>query len=322
MIQYAKPSCKSNEMIGTIKENDLRSVDLNLLVTLLVLLRERSVSKAAECLHLGQPAVSGALGRLRELFQDELLIRSPGGMRPTPRALELQSKLLPVLAEMQSVVLQKPLFDAATSERRFTIGVMDWVNAWLLPGLLSRLALQAPQARLAVLATDRFRVADMLQREEVDLAIGPFAAGPSWQRAQVLATVPYACVARPDVFGASPKLTLKRFAALPHVMVTYRGATRGIVDDALALHGLQRRVVCTVPGFASVPPVLREMPAIATVPKVLADAWSDEYGLAALEPPIRLPANEVAIVTHQSRSNDLAVQWLGGLIKSASQPRP
>ncbi|MDH0738501.1 LysR family transcriptional regulator [Achromobacter spanius] len=121
-------------MISNIRERDLRGVDLNLLVTLLVLLRERSVSKAAQCLYLGQPAVSGALARLRELFQDDLLVRTQGGMLPTPRGLELQSQLLPVLAEMQSVILQTPTFDAASSERRFTIGVMDWANDWLLPG--------------------------------------------------------------------------------------------------------------------------------------------------------------------------------------------
>lgn len=306
-------------MIGNIRENDLRGVDLNLLVTLLVLLRERSVSKAAECLHLGQPAVSGALARLRELFKDDLLIRAPGSMRPTPRALELQSQLMPLLAEVQSVVLQRPQFDASTSEHRFTIGVMDWVNAWLLPGLLARLASAAPHVRLAVLATDRFRVTDMLQREEIDLAIGPFSGGPNWQRAEGLATVPYSCVARPDVIGKAGKLTLKQFAALPHVMVTYRGASRGIVDEALALRSLQRRIVCTVPNFASVPPVLKAMPAVATVPKVLADSWRREHGLATLELPIALPANQVVMVRHQSRDNDPTVRWLGDAIRSIAK---
>jgi LysR family transcriptional activator of mexEF-oprN operon len=307
-------------MISNIRERDLRGVDLNLLVTLLVLLRERSVSKAAQCLHLGQPAVSGALGRLRELFHDDLLVRAPGGMQPTPRGLELQAQLLPVLAEMQAVVLQTPTFDAAKSERRFTIGVMDWVNAWLLPGLLARLAAQAPQVRLAVLATDRFRFADMLQQEEIDLAVGPFSTGLRWQRSEVLATVPYCCVARTGVIGGTGKLSLKQFAALPHVMVTYRGATRGIVDEALALRGMERRVVCTVPGFSSVPPVLREMPAIATVPRVIADSWRREYGLEVAELPVALPATHVALVRHQSRDNDPAVQWLGNLIKSVAHP--
>lgn len=309
-------------MISNIRERDLRGVDLNLLVTLLVLLRERSVSKAAQCLYLGQPAVSGALARLRELFQDDLLVRAQGGMLPTPRGLELQSQLLPVLAEMQSVILQTPTFDAARSERRFTIGVMDWANDWLLPGLLARLAAQAPHVRLTVLATDRFRFADMLQQEEIDLAVGPFSTDLRWQRSEMLATVPYCCVARAGIIGSGGKLTVKRFASLPHVMVTYRGATRGIVDEALALRGIERRIVCTVPGFSSVPRVLKELPAVATVPGVLADAWRREYGLETAELPVKLAPTHVAIVKHQSRDNDPAIRWLVDIIKSVgAQPR-
>ncbi|RIX71959.1 LysR family transcriptional regulator, partial [Acidovorax cavernicola] len=171
----------------------MRGVDLNLLVTLLVLLRERSVSKAAACLYLGQPAVSGALARLRLLFHDELLVRTPSGMRPTPRGIELQSQLLPLISDMQAVVLQQPAFDAATSDRRFVIGVMDWVNDWLLPDLLVRLAADAPGVSLTVLATDRFRFTELLQQEEVDLVVGPFSDGPRWQRNEPIATVPHCC---------------------------------------------------------------------------------------------------------------------------------
>src|SRR5689334_21572226 len=128
MIQSKPPSRKSIEMIGTIRERDFRGVDLNLLVTLLVLMRERSVSKAAACLHLGQPAVSGALARLRELFHDELLVRGKGGMQPTQRGLELQSALAPALVELQAVVSDAPAFDPARSDRSFVIGMPDWID--------------------------------------------------------------------------------------------------------------------------------------------------------------------------------------------------
>lgn len=321
MIQCRTLSIKSNEMIGNIRERDLRGVDLNLLVTLLVLLRERSVSKAAACLYLGQPAVSGALARLRLLFHDDLLVRTPSGMRPTARGIELQSQLLPLISHMQAVVLQQPTFDAATSERRFIIGVMDWVNDWLLPGLLARLAVDAPGVSLAVLATDRYRYTELLQQEEVDLVVGPFSDGPRWQRNEPIALVPYSCVARPGVFGEHGKLGMKRFAALPHVMVTYRGATQGIVDDALASRGLRRKVVCTVPAFSSVPAALRQIAAVATVPRVLAESWRDDFGLEVAQVPVALPENQLAIVTHQSRGSDPAVQWLSGIVKALALPR-
>lgn len=309
-------------MIGTIRERDFRGVDLNLLVTLLVLLRERSVSKAAACLHLGQPAVSGALARLRALFHDELLVRGKGGMQPTQRGLELQAALAPALAEVQAVVSDAPAFDPARSDRSFVIGMPDWIDTWLLPGLLARLADEAPLARIAVVATDRFRVADMLLQEQLDLAIGAFPAGPAWQRSRPLATVPYCCVARPGVIGTAGRkgtkgtLTLKQFAALPHLMVTYRGAFHGTVDDALDALGLKRRIVCTSPRFSSLPRVLQRVPAIATVPQVLAAGWQRDFGLVRAAVPLKLPPSPVAIVHHASRDKDPALRWLCGLVEA------
>jgi LysR family transcriptional regulator, mexEF-oprN operon transcriptional activator len=316
MIQSKPSSRKSIEMIGTIRERDFRGVDLNLLVTLLVLLRERSVSKAAACLHLGQPAVSGALARLRELFHDELLVRGKGGMQPTQRGLELQSALAPALAELQAVVSDAPAFDPARSDRSFVIGMPDWIDTWLLPGLVARLAAEAPQARIAVVATDRFRIADMLLQEQLDLAIGAFPAGPAWQRSRPLATVPYCCVARPGVIGKKGTLTLKQFAALPHLMVTYRGAFHGTVDDALDALGLKRRIVCTSPRFSSLPRVLQQVPAIATVPQVLAPGWQRDFGLVRAAVPLKLPPSPVAIVHHASRDKDPALRWLCGLVEA------
>jgi len=319
MIQFPCPSIKSNETMTNIRERDLRGVDLNLLVTLLVLLRECSVSKAAECLHLGQPAVSGALSRLRELFRDELLVRVPGGMRPTARGSELQSQLLPLISGLQAVVLEQPSFDAATSERRFIVGMMDWVNTWLLPGLLSRLAVEAPGVRITVVATDRFRFTDMLQQEEMDLAVGPFSGGARWQRNSSIATIHSCCVARAGVLGNLRKFEIERFASLPHVMVSYRGATNGVVDQALALRGMRRNIVCTVPTFSSLQVALRQIPAVATVPRVLAELWRKDFDFEVAEVPVALLPNEVTVVTHRSRDNDPAIQWLCELIKEAAQ---
>lgn len=304
-----------------IRERDLRGVDLNLLVTLLVLVRERSVSKAAARLHLGQPAVSGALARLRELFDDALLVRGPDGMRPTARALELQERLLPAMADVQSAVLDASGFDPATSDRRFTVAMMDWVDAWLLPRLLARVMAEAPGVRLSIVSTDRFRYADQLLREQADLVVGPFPGGPAWQHTVPLASVPYRCIARPGVIGKG-RLALARFVELPHLMVTYRGAPRGLVDEALDAQGLSRRIVCTLPGFASLPAALRELPAVATVPQVLADAWVRDHGLVQAPVPVPLPANQVVIAFHRSRERDPALRWLRALVEGVAKARP
>ncbi|RIX71809.1 LysR substrate-binding domain-containing protein, partial [Acidovorax cavernicola] len=97
--------------------------------------------------------------------------------------------------------------------------------------------------------------------------------------------------------------------------------TQGIVDHALALRGLKRNVVCTVPAFSSVPVALRRIAAVATVPRVLAESWRDDFGLEVAELPVALPEIQVAMVSHQNRNSDSAVQWLGNLIKAIAQPR-
>src|SRR5215831_7121226 len=115
----------------TIIENDFRTIDLNLLVAFQVLVREKSVSRAAERLFLGQPAMSGALARLREVLQDEILVRTGRGMEPTTRALALSAQLAPGLESIRATLFAPPAFDPATQSRTFHLGMRDWVEAWL-----------------------------------------------------------------------------------------------------------------------------------------------------------------------------------------------
>src|SRR5476649_2558982 len=142
----------------TIRENDFNRIDLNLLVVLVVLFRERSVSLAAEKLHLGQPAVSGALARLREMFDDPLFVRSAREMTPTPRAQALMESLLPLMESLQTTLFQSPAFDPATANHTFTLGMADWIEMWLMPDLLAQLRRIAPGLRINVVAPIRLPI--------------------------------------------------------------------------------------------------------------------------------------------------------------------
>lgn len=300
-----------------IRERDFRGLDLNLLVTLLVLLREKSVSRAAACLHLGQPAVSGALARLREWFKDDLLVRSKGGMQPTLRARELQAALGPALEEIQAAVSRVPVFEPRSATRTFLLGLPDWVDAWLLPPLLATLQQQAPGVKLSVVATDPFRVAEMLSGEEMDLAVGAFAEGPPWQRTRPLRSMGFRCVCRPGLVRVrQARLSLEQYTALPHLLVTYRGAFHGTVDEALAPLGRARRVAYTSPRFSSLPPVLQQVAALATVPEVLAPLWRRDFGLVSWPLPFDIAPFTVSIAHHRTRDRDPALQWLCGVIES------
>lgn len=302
-------------MIINISENDFRGVDLNLMVTLMVLLRERSVTRAAERLHLGQPAVSGALARLRSLFGDELLVRTGTGMLPTPRALELERQVGQALSDMHVALFQPPSFDPLTVARTLTIGMPDWIDTWLLPALLAALSRKAPNVRVRVLETDPYTVSDMLAQEEIELAIGAFDQGPPWQRRVALASMTFRCVGRPKLIGSGGKMTLEQYIGLPHLLVSHRGAFEGRVDKALATLGLSRNVVHTSPHFSSLPRVLQCVDAVAAVPGGLAPLWESDFGLLSAAIPLELPTIEIAVVSHATRDKDMFVQWVCDIVR-------
>jgi LysR family transcriptional regulator, mexEF-oprN operon transcriptional activator len=316
MIQYNLISGKSIGKIMNIIERDFRGVDLNLLVTLMVLLRERSVSKAAACLHLGQPAVSGALARLRELFDDELLVRTSGGMQPTSRALELQSALAPAIESIQETVFKTPAFDPQTLSRTVVLGMSDWADIWLLPPLLARLHQEAPQLRIAVVVTDPFRGADMLARGEMDLGVGSFPEGPAWMRRSRLRLMRFRCVYNPALVRVRGAITLQQYTELPHLLVSYRGAFHGPLDDKLSALGLRRNVEYTSDRFSSLPGVLKGIAVIATVPEVLAARWEEDYSLVSCALPLDIDPFPVSLIRHAAREKDPALNWLCDVIKA------
>ncbi|QJT81623.1 LysR substrate-binding domain-containing protein [Kosakonia sp. MUSA4] len=299
----------------TIKENDFRKIDLNLLIAFAVLFREQSVSAAADKLHLGQPAVSGVLSRLRTLFDDPLFIRSGHRMQPTARAEELHSELLPLLEQLQSALFQQAAFDAKTVNVTLTLGMADWVEMWLMPRLIPALQQAAPGMRLNVVASDPFSDATRLEGGEMDMAISVATAGPRWLEREVLTTMSYVTLWHPQQLTLSAPLDVDTFAAQPHLMVSYREATSSHFDTLLAKTGRQRRVYYTTPHFAALPGLLETMPALATVPAGLATEWQRTRGLLASPQPLDAEPIEVALLWHQRHSSDPAVMWLKEFIR-------
>ncbi|WP_312687851.1 LysR substrate-binding domain-containing protein [Kosakonia sp.] len=303
----------------TIKENDFRKIDLNLLIAFAVLFREQSVSAAADKLHLGQPAVSGVLSRLRNLFDDPLFIRSGHRMQPTARATELHSELLPLLEQLQSALFQQAAFDPHTVSATLTLGMADWVEMWLMPTLIPALQCAAPGIRLNVVASDPFSDAARLEGGEMDLAISVAPAGPRWLEREVLATMPFVTLWHPKQLTLTAPLDTDTFAALPHLMVSYREATGSHFDTLLAKTGHQRQILYTTPHFSALPGLLETLPALATVPGGLATEWQRTRGLLASPLPLEVEPVEIAMLWHQRHSSDPAVMWLKGFIAELLQ---
>jgi LysR family transcriptional activator of mexEF-oprN operon len=314
MIQWQPLSIKSIGIMSSISENDFRGVDLNLMVSFLVLMRERSVSRAAAKLFLGQPAVSGALARLRQLFGDELLIRTADGMVPTTRALALEAAIGPAVEQLQRAITGAPVFDPGSAERLFLVGMPDWVELWLMPGVVARLQQLAPRVRVAFKEANPFSAGDMLERDEVELAVARLPTGPQWQRERMLREMDFRCVYDPAQVRLDGDLTLEQYTALPHLLVSYRAAFESATDTALATQGLRRNVCYTTPRFSSVPGVLGASPMISTVPDVLARRWEASGQLRSCPVPVALPGFTISMAWHARRDKDPGLGWLMGLI--------
>jgi DNA-binding transcriptional LysR family regulator len=176
---------------------NLRSVDLNLLVALDALLRELHVTRAADCIGLSQPAMSNALARLRHIFKDELLVRTPTGMQATPRALKLMEPTRQVIRQIERVFESDPGFDPRQSDRIFAVRLSDLLQLLLLPSLLERIGPEAPAVAFVIVHPPPApRTVEALEKDEIDLAVSMGLEHPGPIRAEVLFSDRMVCVMR------------------------------------------------------------------------------------------------------------------------------
>lgn len=291
----------------------LGGIDLNLLVAFDALLAERSVTRAARRIGLTQPAMSHALGRLRDLLDDPILVRSGSGMMATARAEALEEPIRRALREIDDALRTGPTFDPKTSTRTFTLAIGDYGELIVLPPLLARLAREAPGIDLRVLPIPE-DYGRLVEDGTVDLVVNPIAAQlPAGLVKQKLFDETFVCLVRKG-HRAARKLDLSTFVALPHALIAPRGRAGGFVDDALAQKGLTRRIALTVPHFLVAPLVVASSDLILTVPERVARTFVGMAPLQILEPPLPLRGFSTYQVWHERRRTDPAHAWLRSLI--------
>jgi len=298
-----------------IRTNDFRKLDLNLLVAFQVLVREKSVSRAAERLFLGQPAMSGALARLREILQDEILVRTGRAMEPTTKALALAAQLTPALESIRATLFEQPAFDPATQSRTFHLGMRDWVEMWLMPALMAHVQQAAPRVRIAVRASDAQLGARMLENDEMDLGISVFPDGPAWLRREQLAAMGYRCVYDGRRLDLGSPLTLEQYLAHPHLVTPMQTDFRGPLDEELVGRGKRRKLIYATSRFAALPLILRRGAAIATVPEQPARQWADVFGLTSSPVPVRIAQFAISMIWHARRDGDAGLNWLRMIVR-------
>jgi LysR family transcriptional regulator, nod-box dependent transcriptional activator len=292
---------------------NLHRLDLNLLVALDALLTERSITRAAERLHLSPSATSGALARLREFFEDELLTRIGRRMVTTPLGESLQVAVRDCLLHVQATVEIKPHFDPRTSKRNFRLMMSDYVSTVLMPAVLQRLAREAPDVTIELLANDE-EPWESLSQGEIDFLVLPKNFVRSDHPAQTLFEDEYVCVCWSGNTRVGDTITLEECLSLGHVVArlgSHRPLTVPTVDAwFFQRFGHARRVDVIATTFGSVPHMLVGTDRLTIMHRRLASVYSKTMPIKVLPVPIEMPKLVEMIQWHKYRDRDPARVWM------------
>ena len=308
---------------------NLKNIDLNLLVYLDVLLRERNVTRAAESLGISQPAMSNGLRRLRELFSDPLLVRTSGGMSPTERAEDLQPKIREVVASIQGVVQPEGQFDAASASRVFRISVSDYTESTLLPHMLRRMRLEAPDVTLDILTPSDVSFQD-LERGGVDLVINRFDVLPQSFHQRPIWRDGFSCL----ISSQNPirkNFNLDTYLEAGHVWVSKTGMGVGVgmepgagqglgwIDEALAKLGKERRIRVFTRHYEAAMRLADLRDLIVTLPSKAANRLKDDPNVIILPPPFEIPDFELTMAWSPLLQHHPAHRWMRRLIADVAR---
>ncbi|WP_434041393.1 MULTISPECIES: LysR substrate-binding domain-containing protein [Sorangium] len=289
-----------------------KNLDLNLLRLFVIVAEAGSVTAAARRLYLTQPAVSAALRRLASAVGAPLFVRAGRGLALTARGQRLLASARPHLEALVEAALSPAAFDAATSERTVRLGLSDATEAWLLPSLLRALAEEAPRLRLVVIPVQFRTVADALGSSAVDLAVTVAGDLPAGARRRALFMGSFVCLFDPRHARVGKPLTLARYLAHEHVIVSYNGDLRGVMEDSL---GVQRRARVSVPSFHSVGAVVEGSALLATVPRIVArEITSLRPRLRAAPLPVSPPGAPLELLWRSAVEDDEAIRFVRDLV--------
>lgn len=303
---------------------NIAKVDLNLLVYLDVLLREGSVTKAANQLSITQPAMSNGLKRLRDLFKDPILVRTSEGMTPTKRALELQPIVRNVLSQLESSIQPEVEFDPATSERTFRIMTSDYAESTLMLGLISKLSTLAPNITLDLITPSDVTFHDV-EQGKVDMAINRFDELPLSFHQKVIWYDTFSCVMKSD-HPKAQQFDLDAYLASQHIWVSKTGFGVGVgidpnevqklgwVDAELTKIGKHRDIRVFTRHYHAALQIAKTQNLIATLPSKAAKIFKDDPSVTIVKPPFDIPPIALKMAWSALLHHDAGHIWLRRLI--------
>lgn len=264
-----------------------KTPDLNLLPIVVALYDELSVSRAARRLGMSQPAVSKALHRLRETFEDALFVRGPSGIFPTPRAHAIVRAARPHLQHLQDDLLKGERFDAATSTRPFALGLSDIAEMAFLPSILDHLQIHAPKCPVTSVTLPDAQLAESLEKGDVDVAAGYFPALALRNfRHRRLSKHGFACLMRAGHPLWTNRLTVSAFTAAEHIVIRRQGRSQDLLERFIERRRIRRKIAMYTSNVLSVPFIVMDTQLVATLPYAVVTRFTSltSQVVAALPP--------------------------------------
>lgn len=318
--KHITPAAKFLESIPSRMTFTKNMLDLNLLPVFEAMLVEQNVTAAASHVGLTQSAMSNALGRLRQHFDDPLFVKTRTGMLPTPRAQELAGPLKQALALIRAAAEERERFDPKASGRTFRLYMTDVGEMRFLPGLMEHLRSTGASVKIETSQIQVEELADRMTLGEIDLALGYL---PEVSRAidrLPLFDEHYVCVTRDD--GTANKLTRERFLSSPHVAIESMGSGHAMFERVLQQEGIALNVALRVPHFVVIPMIVAQTDLVVTLPSRVAEQIAKPMNLRVHPLPFKFPKFEVSLYWHPRFASDPPIAWLRGEMARLYQERP
>lgn len=296
-----------------------RMLDLNLLVVFDAVMRERNATRAAARLNMTQPAISHALSRLRSALRDDLFVRTPDGMEPTPYAERLAGSVRAALESLRTALDGAAPFEPETADRGFTLAMDNRAVVVLAAAVAAAIGQQAPRVQLTIRPSGTLNLPELLDRGELDMAVAGFA-GPAERFADLRLFEDdfVALVRRGHPAAANGTISLQALADHPHLMLSSTGEETGFVDAQLARQELTRSIALRVPLLAAAA-TLAQSDMIAVLSASTARAFAGSIPLDVLSLPFPSPRQVTAMLWHRRMDNVPAHQWLRGLVSRVAR---